>query len=139
MAKPETRLNKRQLVADYLEQRDEQVMQALAAAGAFIALADGRLQDVERQELISAIRRLGLASASEAAQAFESRLRELVDGGNPEPLIEALRPVAELAITSLVLRTSARVAAADHEVHPSEVQAIDRVREILALLSDAQS
>jgi tellurite resistance protein len=139
MAKPETASNKRQLVADYLEQRDEQVMQALAAAGAFIALADGRLQDVERQELIDSIRRLGLASTREAAQAFESRLRELVDGSNPEPLIEALRPAAEPSITPLVLRTSARVAAADHEVHPSEVQALDRIRELLASLSGARS
>jgi tellurite resistance protein len=34
------------LVADYLEHRDEEVMQALVAAGALVALADGQLEQL---------------------------------------------------------------------------------------------
>ena len=45
--------NDRRLVAEYFDQRDEQVMQALVTAGAFVALADGRVKDIERDELLS--------------------------------------------------------------------------------------
>src|SRR5262249_56244944 len=41
------------LVAEYFDQRDEQVMQALVTAGAFVAFADGRGKDGERDELLS--------------------------------------------------------------------------------------
>ena len=41
------------LAAEYLDQRDEQLMQALVTAGAFVALADGRVKDIERDELLS--------------------------------------------------------------------------------------
>ena len=36
-----------EFVTDYLEQRDEDVMQALLAAGMFVACADGRVKRVD--------------------------------------------------------------------------------------------
>jgi hypothetical protein len=35
---------------EYLKQREDDVMQALVTAGAFVALADGRVKRVERVE-----------------------------------------------------------------------------------------
>jgi hypothetical protein len=57
MVKRYTRSNLRtvDLVAEYFDQRDERVMRALATAGAFVALADGRVDVVERDELLSFI------------------------------------------------------------------------------------
>jgi tellurite resistance protein len=54
MAKRYTRSNTTtaELVVDYLDQRDEEVMQGLVTAGAFVALADGRVQAIERDELV---------------------------------------------------------------------------------------
>jgi tellurite resistance protein len=48
------------LVAEYFDQRDERVMQALATTGAFVALADGRVKDIERDELLSYVDAQGL-------------------------------------------------------------------------------
>jgi hypothetical protein len=39
-------------------------------------------------------------------------------------VIEALRPLAGLSLTSVVVRTAERVAAADRKIHPSEDKAI---------------
>jgi hypothetical protein len=38
--------------ADYVDCRDKEVMQALVTVGALVALADGHLEDVERDELV---------------------------------------------------------------------------------------
>src|SRR5262249_2742017 len=38
-------------MADRLDNRDEDVMEGLVTAGAFVALADGRIEKVERDEL----------------------------------------------------------------------------------------
>ena len=44
-----------ELAADYADYRDKEVMQALVTAGALVALADGHLEDVERDELVGFI------------------------------------------------------------------------------------
>jgi tellurite resistance protein len=44
-----------ELTAGYPGNRDEEVMQVLVTAGAFVALADGRVETVERDELVNFI------------------------------------------------------------------------------------
>ena len=41
--------------SDYRHNRDDTVLQALVTAGAFVALADGRVKTVEREELMNFI------------------------------------------------------------------------------------
>jgi tellurite resistance protein len=53
-----------ELVADYLDQRDEEVMQALVTAGAFVAFADGRVEAIERDELVNYIHRQRLVPSA---------------------------------------------------------------------------
>jgi len=48
-------------MADRLDNRDEDVMQGLVTAGALVALADGRVEEVERDELLNFIDRQQLA------------------------------------------------------------------------------
>ena len=122
------------LAADYANYRDKEVMQAL---GALVALADGRLEDVERDELVGFIHRQDFAptiSQRGIAKAFDNRVRELQENYNPNVVIEALRPLAGLSLTSVVVRTAERVAAADRKIHPSEDKAISLIRLIMMSL-----
>ena len=65
--------------ADYLEQRDDEVMQALLAAGIFVARADGGLERSECDELVDFIERQGFASRSsrrDISDALDSLMRQ---------------------------------------------------------------
>jgi tellurite resistance protein len=126
-----------ELVADYLDQRDEDVMQALAAAGAFVALADGRVRAVERDALVEFLdgqRVVPEMSRAEIVDAFDHRVRQFEGGDNIGAVVEALRPLAGLSLSSVVIRTAERVAAADRHVHPNESRAIRLIRQIMASL-----
>jgi hypothetical protein len=45
-----------------------------------------------------------------------------------EVIIENLRPLVGLSLASVVLRTAQRVAAADRQIHPGELQALELIR-----------
>src|SRR5262249_60655088 len=69
-------------IADRLNNRDEDVMQGLVTAGALVAVADGRVEEVERDELLNFIDRQQLASTiprTDIAEVFDRRVRELQD------------------------------------------------------------
>jgi tellurite resistance protein len=126
-----------ELAADYADYRDKEVMQALVTAGALVALADGHREDVERDELVGFIHRQDFAptiSQRGIAKAFHNHVRELQENYNPNVVIEALRPLAGLSLTSVVVRTAERVAAADRKIHPSEEKAISLIRLIMMSL-----
>jgi tellurite resistance protein len=127
-----------EFVADYLDHRDEEVMEALVTAGGLVALADGRVEAVERDELVNFIDRQRLVPAisqHDIAQAFDNRVRQLEDRDSVQVIVESLRPLAGLSLASVVVRTAERVAAADGQIHPSELQAIKLIRLILMTLS----
>jgi tellurite resistance protein len=48
----------------YLDNHDETVIQALITAGAFMALADGRAETIERDELVNFVDRQGFVPLS---------------------------------------------------------------------------
>jgi tellurite resistance protein len=124
-----------EFVTDYLEQRDEEVMQALLAAGLFVACADGRVTRIERNVLLDFIDRQGFApnsSRRDVSEASESLMRQLRAGDLLQTMVELLRPVAGLSLSSIVVRTAERVAAADRKLHPSETEAIRVIRQILS-------
>lgn len=126
-----------EVTPDYLDHRDEEVMQALVTAGALVALADGRSDDVERDELVAFIDQREFVPAfsrSNIAKAFNDRVRQLDDQYSPNLIIEALRPLAGLSLASIVIRTAQRVAAADRKIHPGELRAIKLIRLIMMSL-----
>jgi tellurite resistance protein len=125
------------VVADYFDQRDEEVMQALVTAGAFVAFADGRVEAIERDELVNYIHRQGLVptiSQRDIAEAFDNRVRQLEDRDSASVIVETFRPLAGLSLSSVVVRTAERVAAADRHMHPNELQAIKLIRLIMTNL-----
>jgi tellurite resistance protein len=110
------------------------VLQALATAGALVALADGHLEDVERDELVSFVHRQDFTSTISQhgiAKVFDSRVRQLEENYSPNLIMEALGPLAGLSLASVVVRTAERVAAADRKIHPGELQALKLIRLIM--------
>jgi tellurite resistance protein TerB len=110
---------------------DEQVLKALVTVAAFVALADGRVQAIERDEAVRYIVRRGLAptiSQERIAQFFDDRARGLQDRDFADVIVEALRPAAALSLNFDAVRIAELVAAADQHVVPNEAQVIRLIR-----------
>ena len=110
---------------------DEQAMKALVTAGAYVALADGWIDPAERAEAVSYIDRRLIAPSiprERIASFFDERARRLQDSDFAQLMIDALRPVAGLSLTTDVIRVAERVAAADGRVYPGEAHAITLIR-----------
>jgi len=123
--------------ADYFDQRDEEVMQALVTVGALVALVDGEVRAIERDELVGYVHRQGFASSisqRDIAEALDNRVRQLQERDSTHVILEALRPLAGLSLSSVVVRTAERVAAVDRYLHPNELQAIKLIRLIMTTL-----
>ena len=79
---------------------DEQALNALVTVGAFVALADGQVEVIERDEAVDYIHRRRLAptiSTQRIADFFNERVRHLQDRDFAELIVDALRPVAGLS------------------------------------------
>ena len=110
---------------------DEQVVRALVTVGAFVALADGRVDPIERDEVVNYVDRQRLApsiSRSRIAEFFDARARHLEDRDFADLIADALRPVAALSLTFDVVRVAELVAAADRHVNSDEARVITLIR-----------
>jgi tellurite resistance protein len=125
-------------IADYLDSRDEDVLRGLVTAGAFVALADHRVEETERDELVNFIDRQRFVPSiprAEIAELFDRRVRQFEKRDSAELIIENLRPLVGLSLGSIVLRTAERVALSDRRIHPGESEALDLIRLIMTSLS----
>jgi tellurite resistance protein len=116
---------------------DEQVVKAMVTVGAFVALADGRLDAIEREETVNYIDRQRLAptiSRQRIAEFFDAGARDLDERDFADLIAEALRPVAALSLTFDVVRIAELVAMADRHVDPNEAQVI-RLLRLIAMTS----
>jgi tellurite resistance protein TerB len=110
---------------------DEQVVKALVTVGAFVALADGRVQAIERDEAVGYIDRRRLAptiSQERIAEFFDDRARRLQDRDFADVIVEALRPAAALSLNFDAVRIAELVAAADQHLVPNEAQVLRIIR-----------
>ena len=110
---------------------DEQVVKALVTVGAFVALADGLVDAIERDEAVSYIDRQQLAptiSRRRIADFFDVQARHLEGRDFGDLIVEALRPVAALSLSFDVIRVAELVAAADQHVDSNEAQVIRLIR-----------
>ena len=113
---------------------DELVVKALATVGAFVALADGRVDPIERDEAVDYLDRQQLApsiSRPRMAAFFDARVRHLDDRDFADLIVDALRPVAALSLTLDVVRSAELVAAADRYVNADEAQVVALIRLIV--------
>jgi hypothetical protein len=61
-------------------------------------------------------------------------VRQLEDRDSASVIVETFRPLAGLSLSSVVVSTAERVAAADRHMHPNELQAIKLIRLIMTNL-----
>jgi tellurite resistance protein TerB len=118
---------------------DEQVVNALVTVGAFVALADGRLDAIERDEVVNYVDQWRLApsiSRERIAEFFDARARDLEGRDFGDLIVEALRPVAVLSLTYDVVRIAELVAAADRHVDANEMQVV-RLIQLITMTSPA--
>jgi tellurite resistance protein len=116
---------------------DEQVVKVLVTVGAFVALSDGHVDAIERDEAVNYIDRQVLAptiSRQRIAEFFDARAGHLEDRDFADLIAEALRPVAALSLTFDVVRIAELVAAADRYVDPNEEQMVRLIR-LIAMTS----
>ncbi len=114
---------------------DEKVVKSLVTVGAFVALADGRVEAIERDEAVNYIDRQQLAptiSRRRIADFFDVQALHLEGRDFGDLIVEALRPVAALSLTFDVIRIVELVAAADQHMDPNEAQVIRLIRLIAA-------
>ena len=96
-----------------------------------MALSDGRLDAIERDEAVNYIERQRLAptiARERIAEFFDARARHLEDRDFADLIAEALRPVTALSLTFDVVRIAELVAAADRRLDPSEAQVVSLIR-----------
>jgi tellurite resistance protein len=114
---------------------------ALLTAGAFVAVADGRVDSAEREEAVHYIDQAIPRKMAEARVAglFDQCAQLLQDRNFAEVVLEALRPVPALSLTSAVIEIAERIAAADGKVHPSEIHVIRLIRLIVLAVSEPEA
>jgi tellurite resistance protein TerB len=125
-----------ELEPDCFDSRAREVIQALLTAGALVALADGRVRAVEREEAVNYIDQQALFSAiprSKIAEAFDHHARRLLQRGSPDVIMEALRPPAGSSSASLVLGIAEHVAAADRQIHRNELSTL-KLLELISIM-----
>jgi|SRR5690349_21532738 len=113
---------------------DELIVKALGTVSAFVALADGSVDAIERDEAVNYIDRQRLApsvSRERVGEYFDARARDLEGRDFADLIAEALRPVAALSLTCDVLRIAERVAAADGRIDANEAQVVGLIRLII--------
>lgn len=120
---------------------NEQAAAALVITGALVAVADRRVSPVERDEVIRFIRDRGLAPHIDDERLlgmFDALAERLEEPDFANVVIDALRPVSNMPLSAHLMELSERVAAADEEVHPHEVQAIKLLRLLTLALPRAK-
>ena len=120
---------------------NEQAAAALIIAGALVAVADRSVSPVERDEVIRFIRDRDLAphiSEDRLLVMFDELAERLDQPDFANVVIDTLRPVSNLSLSAHLLELSERVAAADADVHPHEVQAIKLLRLLTQALPRAK-
>ncbi|MBW7962127.1 TerB family tellurite resistance protein [Bradyrhizobium sp. BR 10261] len=120
---------------------NEQAAVALVISGALVAVADRRVSPVERDEVIRFIRQRGLAphiGDDRLSSMFDELAARLEEPDFANVVIDTLRPVSDLPLSSHLIELSERVAAADDDVHPHEVQAIKLLRLLTLVLPRAR-
>ena len=110
---------------------DELIVKALGTVSAFVALADGSIDAMERDEAVNYIDGQRLAptiSRDRVAEYFDTRARDLENRDFADLIAEALRPSAALSLTFDVVRIAELVAAADRRLDPNEAQVVSLIR-----------
>ena len=87
-----------ELMAQYWDAREDELLDAVVSAAALVARADGRIDGAERGQLLDFLERRGILSVftpAEILDTFERRVRELNEPGGSVTALKHLRRHAE--------------------------------------------
>jgi tellurite resistance protein len=120
---------------------NEQAAVALVIVGALVAVADRSVSPVERDEVVRFIRDRKLAPHipdDRLYAMFDELAERLEEPDFANVVIDNLRPVSDLSLSAHLMELSERVAAADEDIHPHELQAIKLLRLLTLVLPRAK-
>lgn len=122
-----SRARRAQIVAAYLEFREDEVLDAVVSAAAVVARADGWVQEVERSQLFDFLDReelLFVFAREDAVAHFERCVREVRGPGGSSAVIQRLGRHRDSPTASLIVKIGEEVAAADCRLDPREQQVL---------------
>jgi tellurite resistance protein len=122
------------LTAAGIEDHDDGLLDAVLTTAALVAQADGRIEPVERGQLLDFLDRNGILSIftrAEMLDAFERRVRELRRPGGATAAVQRLRRQAGRLPVRLAIDAGEEVAAADCRLDGREERMLHLIRIIL--------
>ena len=115
---------------------------AVIAAGALVAWSDGKVQPVERLEMLVYMRRSGLSllRRRDVLEIFDQRVCTLQHdpASATQATLDLLGRFSRSGLAWTVLRAAEHVAAADYRMQDAEVTAINAIEAALGIPSDTQ-
>jgi tellurite resistance protein len=121
-------------LAAYMHDRAVELFDAIITAAAIVARADGRIDSVERSQLLGFLNRNGFLAGftrEEVVNALEDRTRQLAERCGAEVAIGGLSRLAGRSVARLVVDAGTHVAAADGRLHPGELHTLALIRTAL--------
>jgi tellurite resistance protein len=118
-------------MAQYLDDRNDELLDAVVTAAALVARADGRIEPAERGLLVDFLDRNGFLSVftrNEILDAFERRLRDLDEERGAETAVDSLGRLAGRSPARLVIGAGKHIAAANGHSHPVERHMLQLIR-----------
>lgn len=128
MPKPD---NLSEIMNAYLEDREDDLLDAVVTCAALIARADGWVDPVERQQLLDFLERnefLLLFTNEQVRDSFERRVRDLREPGGAVAALARIRRHAGCASARMVVAVGEEVASADCRIDPREQRALQLIR-----------
>jgi tellurite resistance protein len=125
----------------YMDDREDELLDAAVTAAALVAQADGAVEPIERSEMLDVLRRNGLLSVFtrfDILDVFDSRLRQLEEGEGIEVAVDSLGRLAGRSPAWLVVEAGECVAAADRHVNGRELQMLRLIRLALTRPSEPE-
>jgi tellurite resistance protein len=124
-------LTQADIMAAYMDAREDELLDAIVTAAALVARADGCIEPVERSQLLDFLNSNGFMSVltrTEILDLLERRIRQLEEKNGAEAAIESLGRLAGRSTARLVVDAGEHVAAADGDLHPRELQVLQFIR-----------
>jgi tellurite resistance protein len=106
---------------------NDALLEAVTAAGALVACADGRIAQAERDALVAFMESNGFLFALSRAQildALERRLRQFKGAGGVEAALDRIARFAGRAPARLLIEVGRQIAAADGYLHKAELHCL---------------
>ena len=118
----------------YLDDREDELLDAVVTAAALVARADNWIQQVEHAQLLDFLDRnpfLSISTRAEITEAFEGRVRALRKLQGPAAALMRLTRLAGYKPAQLIVDVSEEVAIADCRLDPREQRVLKLIRTAL--------